>query len=123
MLLVSNNYNDEHSLPKWGIPKGHLEQDESNEECAIRELYEEAGVKVNIPKDTKFMKVNNSKYYLFVDKTPSIIVPNPIDTQEIRDCKFIYQRNALGTGHAVRMFLKKKPQEKQSRFSLGLRSH
>lgn len=28
---------------KWGIPKGHLEAEESIEECAVREVYEESG--------------------------------------------------------------------------------
>lgn len=32
-------------LKEWGFPKGHLEGDESVEQCALRELLEETGVK------------------------------------------------------------------------------
>ena len=32
----------------WGIPKGHVEKNESEKETAIRELFEETNLKVNI---------------------------------------------------------------------------
>lgn len=32
----------------YGFPKGHVEKDEREEETAIREIYEETGLKVNI---------------------------------------------------------------------------
>lgn len=32
----------------WGIPKGHVEQGESESECAARETFEETGVSVNV---------------------------------------------------------------------------
>lgn len=38
-LLVHSRENEE-----WGLPKGHLEEGESEEEAAHRELYEESGV-------------------------------------------------------------------------------
>jgi len=32
----------------WGIPKGHIDEGESLEECAVREVREETGVKVKL---------------------------------------------------------------------------
>lgn len=33
---------------RWGIPKGHVDEGETLEECAIREIREEAGVDVKL---------------------------------------------------------------------------
>jgi 8-oxo-dGTP pyrophosphatase MutT (NUDIX family) len=42
-LTISHRY-DGH----WGFPKGHVEKNESEEETAIREVYEESGLKVTL---------------------------------------------------------------------------
>lgn len=42
-LTISHKY-DGH----WGFPKGHVEKNESEEETAIREVYEESGLKVTL---------------------------------------------------------------------------
>lgn len=39
-LLVYSKRNKE-----WGFPKGHIENDETEKETAIREIYEETGIK------------------------------------------------------------------------------
>jgi len=51
---------------KWGLPKGHLKNGETIQECAIREIYEETGLKVKITDDTPFKKLNDTFYYIFV---------------------------------------------------------
>jgi bis(5'-nucleosidyl)-tetraphosphatase len=43
-FLIIKHKNGEH----WGFPKGHVEQGESEEETAIREVYEETGIKIEI---------------------------------------------------------------------------
>lgn len=30
---------------RWDLPKGHVDEGETNKECALRELYEETGIK------------------------------------------------------------------------------
>lgn len=42
-LIISHN-SDGH----WGFPKGHVEKGENEEETALREIYEEAGLKVEL---------------------------------------------------------------------------
>lgn len=43
LLLVKH-----HDLGKWVQPGGHIEKDETPEETAIRETYEETGVKITL---------------------------------------------------------------------------
>ena len=47
LIVKSRGYYN--SGTRWGLPKGHLENNELPNECAMRELYEETGIKINIP--------------------------------------------------------------------------
>lgn len=44
LLVKSSHVNDK----KWGVPKGHLEEGETLEQCAKREIFEECGIKVKL---------------------------------------------------------------------------
>ncbi len=87
VLLVSNNYDTENG--KLGFPKGHIEGKESYEDCAKREVYEETGLNIDIPQNSKFLTVNNSKYYVFVLDREDYNDFMPIDKREIKYCSFI----------------------------------
>ena len=39
----------------YGFPKGHIEGDETEEETALREIYEETGLKVDVIPDFRFV--------------------------------------------------------------------
>lgn len=41
-LLIIQSYSK-----LWGLPKGHVEENESNQDCAIRETYEETGIQID----------------------------------------------------------------------------
>lgn len=43
-FLIISHRNDGH----WGFPKGHVEVNESEEETAIREVWEESGLRVTL---------------------------------------------------------------------------
>ena len=58
-LLVENARMKNPEEKWWGFPKGHLEEGESNEEAAIREVEEETGIKSEI-----IQKIGQSKYNL-----------------------------------------------------------
>ena len=53
---------------RWDLPKGHVDEDESDLECALRELIEETGIGVDdieIDPDFQFVHhytVNNSRH-------------------------------------------------------------
>lgn len=49
-----------HAEGQWGFPGGHLELNESFEECAKREVFEETGVKI---KNVRFQFLGNVKKY------------------------------------------------------------
>jgi len=56
ILLVKHNMFD-----KWVQPGGHIEDDEVPEETAVREVYEETGIKLNLlgerfPREDDFIK-------------------------------------------------------------------
>ena len=46
VLLVKNNYGDS-KTSKWGLPKGHLEKNESFIDGGHREFHEETGLYIN----------------------------------------------------------------------------
>ena len=63
---------------KWVQPGGHIEEEETPEECAMREAYEETGIKVKLvgerfPREDDFIKPlavqknRNKEGYLHID--------------------------------------------------------
>jgi len=50
---------------KWGFPKGTLEDNETVEECAIREVFEETGIKVSMAELESYtrLKVDKATYF------------------------------------------------------------
>lgn len=53
----------------YGFPKGHIENGESEEECAIRETLEETGISVKVDSSSKF-----SISYLVHDVVPKEVI-------------------------------------------------
>lgn len=75
---------------KWAIPKGHQELNETYEETAIRETFEETGIVVKIVKEIPGFVVKNDAYikdvFVFVAKS---INETPIpDNHEIECAQF-----------------------------------
>jgi len=64
-FLSISNRNDGH----WGFPKGHVENGESEEQTAIREVYEETGLRVNLLNGFR-----ESVEYLIKEKTIKEVV-------------------------------------------------
>ena len=53
----------------YGFPKGHIENGESEEECAIRETLEETGISVRVDSSSRF-----SISYLVHDVVPKEVI-------------------------------------------------
>lgn len=78
----------------WSIPKGHIKKGESEKQCALRETYEEAGIKVNLIKG--FKKVYKHRRGVNRIKRISVFLSNQhtkdnisIPYNEIKEYKWI----------------------------------
>lgn len=65
-LLINNAAMKDPKKSYWGFPKGHLEEKETSEEAALREVKEETGLDVKVIK-----KIGSSKY-IFLNKGEKI---------------------------------------------------
>jgi 8-oxo-dGTP pyrophosphatase MutT (NUDIX family) len=71
--VVIRNKNGEYLLVlgrgahKLSFAKGHIDEGETEKECAIRETYEETGLRIRIPEDTKVCRTKKALYYLLTE--------------------------------------------------------
>lgn len=76
---------------KWSFPKGHLERGEASFRCAVRELYEETGIRVDLetvnPCNLAYKKFKTANY--FVLDLAEETVPVPQDASEICDARWV----------------------------------
>ena len=68
---------------KWGFPKGHMEKGESEEETARRELFEETGISLNQPLNSKIRFRNNIYFTVSLHTTDLSTSTSIQDTNEI----------------------------------------
>lgn len=90
VLLVKNR-----SCGKWGFPKGGSNKNETKYNCAIREVQEETGIKLNVD-CTIFSSIKLDKYYYLLAhidesklKTLRTNDPNEISCVNFMDIKNI----------------------------------
>jgi len=83
ILMVRNNYHPYVECQKWGFPKGHCNHNERYCDCATRELKEETGLNIEVKTDSKFITINNSRYYIYCMTNEIINQAQPQDTNEI----------------------------------------
>ena len=85
----------------WGFPKGHIEECETEVETAIREVFEETGIKINIVSDKKYEikyvpnETTIKKVTFFIGITENEEVT--VDEQEIEAYKWCSYEEALKT--------------------------
>ena len=67
---------------KWGPPKGSLEEVDNNsvEDCAIREVYEETGLRINKSMLCTKYKIDRATYfYIEIDSDSNLDIPFTVD--------------------------------------------
>lgn len=85
----------------WGFPKGHVELGESDKETAIREVFEETGIKIEIIKG--FSSCMEYKIQGKIEKTVMMFLASTDDTrtviqpEEIDDYNWLRFDNAMQT--------------------------
>jgi len=65
---------------RWGIPKGHLDEGETLEQCAVREVREETGVQVQLGFRLPDCHIQNK----VEDKTVVSWLATPVGSHELR---------------------------------------
>ncbi len=80
---------------KWGFPKGHMEQGETEEQTAIRELQEETGIEITKPLHKKVRFRNNVYFMVSVNHSeiPAEMVIQ--DRNEIEMAKWFSEEDIL----------------------------
>lgn len=85
----------------WGFPKGHIEPGESNEQTAIREVFEETGINIRILPG--FKKCSEYTIQGRIEKAVSIFlaqtddVEYTIQVEEIEECGWFSFADAMKT--------------------------
>lgn len=88
-----------HNVGHWGLPKGHVEENETEVETAIRETMEETGIKATVTSDFREVITYKPKENVIKDVVFFIATPedNKITPQltEVSEAKFIEINEAL----------------------------
>lgn len=67
----------------WGLPKGTFELNENPKQCAVRELHEETGIKIDETELSKKFVLKNQAYYFYVEmKETDVKVQNHIENND-----------------------------------------
>ncbi|MFH0831244.1 MAG: NUDIX domain-containing protein [archaeon] len=81
-----------HETGFWSFPGGHLEFNEEFEECAAREVLEEAGIKI---KNVRFAALTNDffknegKHYITIFMLAEHDSGEPADSEEMEDWRWM----------------------------------
>jgi ADP-ribose pyrophosphatase YjhB (NUDIX family) len=110
VVLVENNYMYNEGIQKWGLPKGHLENNESYSICASREANEETGLSLTILDNMYRIRINNTYYFpIKINRTLQNKYLLPRDLKEIRSAKWFPLNNIdVLLNRETRLFFSKK---------------
>lgn len=80
----------------WSIPKGHqIHHNESYSKCAMREVYEETGLKLKITNNFKHIEIGNIIYFLIVLNDYYKKYLNIKDNEEIKHIEWVDIKDIL----------------------------
>ena len=82
----------------WGVPKGHVEENETEEETALREIKEEVGLDVIIESGFRTVETYSPKDGFIKDVVYFVAYSKSMDTtmqaEEVRDIKWVRIKEA-----------------------------
>ena len=83
----------------WGFPKGHVEEDETENETALREIKEEVGLDIQIDEGFRRVETYSPKADFIKDVVYFVAYSKSLDTTmqtiEVRDIKWVKLKEAL----------------------------
>ena len=105
VVIILNKDSYQRGEYKWGLPKGHIDPDESIYQCASREIKEETGLRLWIDDKTPKVKLNDTYYFLLVVNPSCQFHIN--DLNEIAQVKWfpINQLHKLNTNRGLKKFI------------------
>ena len=84
----------------WGFPKGHVEENETENETALREIKEEVGLDVIIDTGFRAVETYSPKDGVIKDVVYFVAYSKSMDTamqvEEVRDIKWVEMNEAIG---------------------------
>ena len=84
----------------WGVPKGHIEENEKEEETSLREIKEEVGLDVIIDTGFRAVETYSPKDGVIKDVVYFVAYSKSMDTamqvEEVRDIKWVEMNEAIG---------------------------
>lgn len=80
---------------KWGFPKGHMEEGETEEQTALREFCEETGIRLEKPFERKIRYRNNIYFTVSVPSAESSHKIMIQDKNEIEMAKWFSQEDIM----------------------------
>ena len=84
----------------WGVPKGHIEENEKEEETALREIKEEVGLDVIIDTGFRAVETYSPKESVIKDVVYFVAYSKSTDTamqvEEVKDIKWVEINEAIG---------------------------
>ena len=91
----------------WSFPKGRCLPNELDEDCAMRELYEETGIKLNSLKNNKRFKIGTNVYYKYECSENQFTDFTIHDTNEVEEVawKSIHELRQLVCNKDIRSLL------------------
>ena len=101
---------------KWGFPKGHMEENESEERTALRELREETGIELEMSdiSSHRRLRFKNNIYFLFPTSLDYIHqrIRSTIDMREIECMQWFTEAQMVSMdlkdcNYGLSMFIKK----------------
>ena len=73
---------------KWSLPKGHLNGNEKPHQAAMREIFEETSLRIQLSESAKSKKFDKYIYYYIILENADQLQFNPIDNNEVSEVKW-----------------------------------
>jgi ADP-ribose pyrophosphatase YjhB (NUDIX family) len=81
---------------KWSLPKGHLEPGENPHEGAMREIFEETSLQIEIDPQCRSQKLKKYIYYYIILDEAQKLTLVALDQREISEVKWCSYEDLLG---------------------------
>ena len=94
---------------KWSLPKGHLDPGEEPHEAAMREIFEETSLQIDIQPTARSKKLRKYIYYYIILENAQQLQLSPLDYREVSEVKWCSDNELieLDCNKQLRYFIEK----------------